>query len=303
MLQSHREFRSAAYGVTIGEHGLLHSQFRIRIKDRDGMAKDDALLRPLVHRDLDGQTLGVQLIGDARFYLGGQVFDLRPGDFFLCPFGDLQGYAHEGRQRLVIVEWRSGSLSTKEFPVRIGPMRLEKRALERIGRLVDSFTHRRIADELLPHHAARLLAVLREEGLPFDPVEPGELREVAPSPTRRLSSAIDSCMSALSNRPALVDLEQSLGWSRQHISYLSERFREQYWLHTGANWRRRSQTWRLVVGAGLMSRPEARLEDVAKLLGYASPGAFRNAFVNAGLPSPGSLREVLRQRGFSIPER
>lgn len=44
MLQLHREYHHAPFGVRMGEHGLLHSQFRIQIKDRDGFAKDDALL-------------------------------------------------------------------------------------------------------------------------------------------------------------------------------------------------------------------------------------------------------------------
>lgn len=300
MLQLHREYHHAPFGVRMGEHGLLHSQFRIQIKDRDGFAKDDALLNPMVRPSLDGHTLLIQLIGASQFYAAGKTLDLHPGDFVLCPYDALEGYAHQGRQRVLIIEWRSGSLGTTPLRPLVGPLRLSQTAVDRLQGWAGRIASRRCPDDELAACAAGILGILRGEGLPFDPWSPSDLMESVPLPIRRLSAALDTTISALSDRPGMFELESLLGWSRQHISHVTSTFQKRYWLSSGGSWRNQSQAWRILVGSSLMSRPEARTEKVARLLGYGSPSALCRAFANAGLPSPGSLRDVLRQRGYSV---
>lgn len=270
-------------------------------KDRDGLAKDDGLFPAPIRRNLDVRTLFVQLIGEAQFYVGGRSLHLRPGDFALCPYVELQGYAHQGRQRLLVIEWRSGTLSTKELSAGIGPLGLGKQTFERLRKLSDALVEKRLANEQLPAFAATVLGTLRGEGLPFDPWTTSDLHEIAPAQIIRLSAAIDSGINDLSARPGMADLEGSLGWTRQYINRLACQFQKRYWLSSGGKWREEKQAWRLLAGLSMMSRPEARTEVVAQALGYSSPRAFCNAFANAGLPSPGALRDVLRQRGYRVP--
>lgn len=72
-------------------------------------------------------------------------------------------------------------------------------------------------------------------------------------------------------------------------------FNERYSFQNDGGWRETLWKWRLFTGSVLMSVPGARTEQVASILGYASPKAFCYAFSRAGLPSPGSIRSALQQ--------
>jgi AraC-like DNA-binding protein len=59
------------------------------------------------------------------------------------------------------------------------------------------------------------------------------------------------------------------------------------------NWRDITSYTRLGLAAFLLSCPELSIGDVAKEVGYAHPTALTNAFADASLPAPSTLRELL----------
>ena len=111
------------------------------------------------------------------------------------------------------------------------------------------------------------------------------------------SSAIDAALSDLAGGPASADLERRVAKSRYTVSRRSREFHGKFGLTglSGPEWRSVRDFYRLLVGTIVMGHPDAGTREVAGLLGYRSAEAFCHAFANAGLPSPGRVRDTLRQ--------
>ncbi len=141
------------------------------------------------------------------------------------------------------------------------------------------------------------LGALRALGLPLEP-ETWEEPLLAEDPSDQAwSSAIDAALSDLAGGPASADLERRVAKSRSTVFRRSREFHGKFGLTglSGPEWRSVRDFYRLLVGTIVMGHPDAGTREVAGLLGYRSAEAFCHAFANAGLPSPGRVRESVRQ--------
>lgn len=296
MLLSHREFDDSSLGARMGEHIVLHSRFRIHYKERDGILVDDALFgtsqRPLA---VDRTQLIIALEGETllRTNRGQQI--IRAGDCVIQRHSQPWTGRHEGRVGVLIVEWETGMLATRMLPPgTCEPLPAE--TARRISELVPLLRNKETSPETAAEACQAILALLRAEGFPFDPVTAGDLQEPLPPFFAPLSRAFDAALSSFT-QPALLDLERTLGLSERQVQRQLLRFNEHYTIHSSGRWRDLIRWWRLPMGAALMSSPKATTEGVSRKLGYASARAFCDAFAAAGLPSPGSIRDALRRLG------
>jgi hypothetical protein len=121
-----------------------------------------------------------------------------------------------------------------------------------------------------------------------------------PSATTRLARAgevVDQCLSNLSANPTALDIEGALRCSPAHARRTMQSYVARLGFSDAKNWRELRTSWRLYMGALLMTSPRATTDLVARALGYGSPVAFCHAFTNAGLPSPGSVRAAVDRLG------
>lgn len=295
MLLMRRELRSHRHGIHVADHAVLHSRYRIFLMEREGVTVDDDIL------DIGPETrpggrcqLHIQIEGDALWRRGDSHQVLPAGHTQVIHRHQGWRCRQAGRQRSLFIEWDPGLLSTRHLET-AGPSSLSGEARRRIASCFDVLTRPGISEEEAAPATRELLAVLRSEGFPFDPIDAHTLREAVPPAVAQLSTAIDDLLSSLGDRPAIVDLETRLGWSRNRIHTVLERFQRTYAFHITGGWRPLYHWWRVPLGLALMSTGKLRTEDAATMLGYASPRALCNAFANAGLPSPGSVREALRR--------
>lgn len=292
MLVTHKTVQASRLDVAFHACTILHSRYRIFLEDCRGTIYDNSIYAgSFPQRGAPRSYLILPLWGEirvsrpsgAQFLEAGEyTTELRTGRFH---------FRYESAVALVI-EWEPGLLGTRLVePARSG--RLAPSALRELRRLAVQLGDRSRDAAAASLHVAELLAILRAEGLPFDPIDADSLREPVPSWMTALTRAEAELLSALDRRPAFSDLEQRLGWSARTIQRRLIEYNERFAFHHGGGWRETLHKWRLVSGAILMSVPGATTEEVAKIVGYATPRAFCFAFANAGLPSPGNIRETL----------
>jgi hypothetical protein len=137
--------------------------------------------------------------------------------------------------------------------------------------------------------------LLHELGLIDRHPEPGDLASVVATDVVRAGAATDRVLSELSANPMSVDIEASLDRSPAQTRRLLQRYALPRQCEEFMNWRHQRNLWRIYIGAFLMTSPRAETAAVARLLGYRSAAAFCHAFANAGLPSPGNVRQLVRE--------
>lgn len=291
MLVSRRQLLVPEHSAYLSLVGLLHTKFRVFVGEGRGLLTDDALFgfRPEPHHS-ERSVLVIQLDGSAWWRHRDGGVELREGEAMATLRSRSYGSRQEGRHRSIVVDYLPGPLG--EGGVSFAPGRISREALHRLRTVARAIRSQRIP---APAYAADLLAILHAEGLlPEAPVG-SELIETPPPSFEQLLSALNRVLSALHLGPALVDLESELGWSRSHIHQILSDFQRTYGFHTMGGWRALVRSWRIPMGAALMSLPEMKTEEAARRLGYGSHRAFCTAFANAGLPSPGAIRGHLQR--------
>jgi AraC-like DNA-binding protein len=189
------------------------------------------------------------------------------------------------------IEWDPQLLGTSVFKQSLSAS-LTVRTLAHVNEVSEKIALADAETTHVPSAIADILARLRAEGLPFEPLEASDLVERTDPTMCRLSTVMGAALSRLSQNPASVDLELAFGASRRTIGRLVETFLHRYRLN-GSSWRPFRDRWRLVAAAVLMSGAGARTEEIARIVGYGSANAFCHAFAQAGLPSPGRVRAAL----------
>lgn len=296
MLLQSRRFEVPRYGVQLSDLGLMHSQYRFTVKTRSGLILDSALEQARAGAPgPDRSYLLVQLEGSSLLRTESGDRLVRAGDVVCTRRDRVRGGRWEGKQKALVIEWAPGMLGTRLLPpFESGP--LSTLARRRIHGALLHFQREAAPLGAKAASVAAILRLLRAEGLPFEAVEAGALQERVPDPVVALNDAIGDALSSLGRGPALTDLAKTLGRSRSWIHKTLSDLQQSFGLQTVGGWRPLHTAWRLHMALALMSAPKVRTEDAAALLGYGSPVALCNAFANAGLPSPGSIREELRKR-------
>jgi hypothetical protein len=139
----------------------------------------------------------------------------------------------------------------------------------------------------------QLMRALRAAGLcdrapvvenPFSPVEVRTLS--------RFSETLTRLQAGSGERLMAVDLADALGCSERTTLRVSSAYFRSLYVSVDSL-RDYVASGRLWVAAAAMLSTGARTEIVSRRLGYSSPVALCHAFADAGLPSPGRLREFL----------
>lgn len=292
MLLSHRAFEAPSLASRMDEHVVLHSNYRVFLKSSRRMITDDAIFGRLRPLDVERSHLVVMLAGEVGVRSADGDRTLHAGDCFSQLRNRPWGMRARKPHTYLLFEWEPGLLGTRLVqPGGLGTLSPAALALVREAAL--PLAQSRSVD-LVSGGLERILAILRAEGLPFDPVDADSLQEPVPPWAVALSSALDRTLSSLPGKPRLIDMEQALGWSDRQILRRLREYQIRFACHPTGGWRDLQRWWRLPIGVALMGVPGAKTETVAEALGYATPAAFCEAFANAGLPSPGKVRHVLQ---------
>jgi hypothetical protein len=140
----------------------------------------------------------------------------------------------------------------------------------------------------------RVLAALRAEGIELPLVCGRDLVHEPSSAVRRVSRALDIVLTRPGDVPMIIDVETLLGLSGRTIE---RRLPEviALWGQVPTTFRELRVSHRLFQAALAMSHPAATTEGTARLCGFATPNALCRSFREAGLPSPGRIRQCLRE--------
>lgn len=137
--------------------------------------------------------------------------------------------------------------------------------------------------------ALRSLGILVAEELERAPVaSPGD---------SRTARALSRALSPSAERPTLVDVESGgLEWSSRHVRRRIDDFLARHHMPF-SHWRELRQSYVLTSAVLGLSLHGARLERVARAVGFSSPTSLCHALERNGLSSPGHIaREAARMR-------
>jgi AraC-like DNA-binding protein len=243
--------------------------------------------------------VGFLLGGDTRVRFAGSERWCRPGTIGTADSRGELGMRTEGTREPLLsigIEWERDFFGSRPFGgfdlarlTRVEEMRRRVQAL--LGAIEQAWIDPR-ATPLLSASVASLLAILRADGLDLPRVEAADLAHEPSAMVRRLSHALDLVLTLRESLPMMTDVESLVGMSGRTI--------ERHLPSVLALWGQSPETFRdlrvrhrLFQAMLAMSHPAATTEETARLCGFATPNALCRSFLNAGLPSPGRIRERL----------
>jgi AraC-like DNA-binding protein len=294
MLVSHRGCVIPALRASVMDHSVLHPHFRMVVSVRRNVTIDDGLFRGVFPRRLDGDraNLLVALEGPLEVRLPDEPgFCIEEGGFLLERRDHDWGTRIESSSVMLVVEWADDVFG--RVPAERGG-KLGARWLRFLRQALGPVTNERASDVAALAGARRALNVLRAAGVPLPPFAPVDLREPVLRDHARMTRAIDLAVASFVRSPRSADLEDELGWSSRHVTRRLSELNRRYGFNATGGIRDVLGRWRIYAGTALMTAPDASTENVARLMGYASPPAFCKAFAQHGLPSPGNVSSVLR---------
>ena len=225
------------------------------------------------------------LEGELILRRGGREVTLRRGDGW-CELINVYDERWQSGLRLLMVEWdeRFGSAPPT------GHLRLERQRA-RLLAFAERLESIAPAVELVPDFKV-LLDGLRAEGVPVAEVSTSVLAEVPPG-VAMVAERLNLAFTGLHQQPMWVDLQETL--SERHLRRLITAHSEWFGL-PGNSLRTALNSYRLQAAVTLLSVEDARLEHIARSLGYGSDRALITALKRAGLGSPGEIRAALARR-------
>lgn len=312
---SHRHHHFPELGGKILLDRLIAPSYVLRRCEVGGFLHDERLsARALGYgTKSDRARLVVMLEGRGEFTAGDQAVELGPGDALLV--SSLHTLTQRGRAAVQLeLDWDPGGALGGAVEAGSTRFRLSTSERSAMAALASALNRseqepRPVSGGMNPPAGASAsldafktatntaLCALRALGLPLA-AETWEEPLLAEDPSDQAwSSAIDAALSDLAGGPASADLERRVAKSRSTVSRRSREFHGRFGLTglSGPEWRSVRDFYRLLVGTIVMGHPDAGTREVAGLLGYRSAEAFCHAFANAGLPSPGRVRESVRQ--------
>lgn len=300
MIVSHRRtaLEPRANGLPVAyleTHALVHTAYRLHVVRNDGVVSEDRLhLRAFDRKGRIGRPIvTVLLSGNARIAAFERETWLGRGDVTAIESKGaiVMRQSRDGeRYDAIAIEWDPGSLADAR-PQGFAHHRLSPGDLEVLAAAADAIAETNDV-AAAAEHATVILDVLRRSGVPFDAKSPPSLIEEVSEQTRILAAALDDLLSDLRRKPMAIDLHQVLGLSLRQVNRLVVDFNRRYGFNA-LGWRDTRGRRRLMMGATLMTAPNATVEEVARAVGYASPTAFARAMAQAGLPPPGEVARAV----------
>lgn len=297
MLVSHRRHAPIA-GICIELDRLLAPSWIARRVRLAGVVQDESLTAGLGKGTASERVrLDVVLRGRLEATVGGRSFVIGPGDFLLVPRLAACVTRGDGDNEILELDWDPGApvaantVSDIEHGTLSSTARAGARALGSALAQVDGRTLHATAP--IVADAFRALAA---DGLPVDPRAAEGVAAGGSASDQALFDAIDAALANLEASPAVVGLEQQLGWARRTVSRRASELHQRYGIQglDGESWRSVRDFYRVLIGTIFASSPDITTRGLATILGYTSPDALCHAFANAGLPSPGAVKKLRR---------
>ncbi|MFO0548732.1 MAG: AraC family transcriptional regulator [Polyangiaceae bacterium] len=295
MLLSHRTVELPDSETQLATHAVVHSGYRMHAVFRRNVVSEDALLvRGFDRRGAVGRpAVTVLLEGKAKVRVPEGVEDLIPGDLCLIARKGAVLMRQEGpRYRAVMCEWEPGKLGG-ELPTPLSKQRASAATLRELETVASALSKAGDDATKVTAPVTRAWAALRDAGVPLAPSSEADLCEPVSDAIAKLGRALDTLQSNLHGAPMMIDLEKHLGLSARQLNRLVSEFNERYGFNA-SGWRDTRNRWRLLMGATLMTAPDATAATVANAVGFASTSTFCRALANVGLPAPGEIEAVVR---------
>lgn len=293
MILSRRIRTFPRLGVRLEDHNVYHSQFRVGVEIREGVGRDWALWPERLRRGQHSRRssavialtdgLGVRSQGMEKLLHAGECFlDLRKNCW---------GVREVGRAASLVLEWEPGAFGS-QIGSTFETIRLSGRELSALRSAARSIAMPTATLFQVRRATSLIFGVLSSHGIPLRPSQPEDFMEAVPRQEVVLTQLIDRAFSQRGKQLGMVDLEALSGFSERSLRRYMGVHLAKYHFNSRV-WRDLSRRWRLSTGLALMGSPKATTEEVSELLGYSSPTAFCRAFAASGLPSPGSIRQLL----------
>lgn len=286
MIRSSRRVEAPELGAMLSNRALVHTRFRLHAVHNARVVSEDALFVRAYARAgrVERPIATVLLEGRARITAHGERVWLEPGDLALVDEkGAIQMRQEGERYAALAFEWDEGWLGAR--PVGVSKVALPAPAIDCARDVWE-----RVGDDAGAAHVAHLVRALAAEGAPLTPRPEAELEEVAPERMASVAAALDEALSKLADQPMTADLERTLGLSTRQIHRLVAEYNERYGFNS-AGWIDTRNRRRLMMGATLMTAPNATARYVAAVVGYKSAAAFARALADAGFPPPSAIAE------------
>lgn len=297
MLVSHRRHAPIA-GICIELDRLLAPSWIARRVRLSGVVQDESVTSGLGKGTASERVrLDVVLCGRLEAMVGGRSFALGPGDFLLVPRLAACVTRGDGDNEILELDWDADAPIAANAVKGIEHGALSGNARDGAATLATALAN---ADGRALGRAERTVAdtfhALAAEGLPIDPRAAEGVAVGSSASDQALFDAIDAALVNLESTPAVVGLEQQLGWARRTVSRRASELHQRYGIHgaDGESWRSVRDFYRVLIGTIFASNPDVTTRGLAAMLGYTSPDALCHAFANAGLPSPGAVQKLRR---------
>ena len=229
---------------------------------------------------------------DSPFGQSAGSIELNPGSVVLCEDWGAAPFRYLSDDvQLLFVAWR-GEASGPHAAGRSSGCTRASRAVLAAASEVASVMDDAVSPLTL-FEVEQLMRALRAEGLCNEnPLAEPQLGLAAARSLGRFGETLTRLQAESGERLMAVDLADALGCSERTTLRVSSAYFRSLYVSVDSL-RDYVASGRLWVAAAAMLSNGARTEIVSRKLGYSSPVALCHAFADAGLPSPGRLRDFL----------
>jgi hypothetical protein len=297
VLRSDRHFYLPSLGVQLRTVALLHPALRVHVVDNRGVVCEDALGLPSFPRV--GQPtrpiVTIVLDGEARVRLAdGSTRWLKTHSIAYFPRKNELIMRQEGaRYRSIVLEF-DAALADQRPHAQVAQLSdQQSMALQDWADVLCRVDERTSDTMSAAEHTFQLLKRLNAEGISLLIPSPYDLALVLDRDTLDLATLLDRSLSRLADRPARVDIEDSVSLRTRVLTDQIAAFHRRFGFNADG-WRDALLRRRVLVGAAAMSAPKAKTEVVSAALGYSSPTVFCRALAKANLPSPAHIISALK---------
>lgn len=296
MLVSIRHVDVPELGARLGRH-LFRSPYVVcKIVRFQGVLADDRVISPSgIPTSLPGWPMVTVVLDGEGLVRGGRRGDSASVRDLVCTPPGLEYQARAcdpSGTKALLVQWDPAVLGPA--PAAAGRSRLHARDFDRLRAAAREAVEAGYDGRRAAHAVSHLCGVLRAVGLIDAHPSADDLTTRPNASLERAGRAVDVLLSKPVAAPSIVDLQSSLGRSAAQTHRIVAAYAEALRSQGATGWREILHAWRIYMGMSLMTAERATTERVARVLGYRSPVAFCHAFANAGLPSPGTLRDAMR---------